>query len=50
VAGAVGGVEDLVVEDGEVEGKTEADRVGWCELGLRDVGSALDTFISLTLG
>ena len=28
VAGAVGAVEDLVVEDGEVEGKAEADGVG----------------------
>lgn len=41
VAGAVGRVEDLVVEDGEVEGETEADGVGWRELGLRDVGGAL---------
>lgn len=25
-------VADLIVEDGEVEGKTEADRVGRCQL------------------
>jgi hypothetical protein len=41
VASAVGRVEDLVVEDREVEGQTQPDRVGWGELGLCDVGSVL---------
>jgi hypothetical protein len=45
VAGAVGRVEDLVVEDGEVEGKPEADRVGGGEFGLRDVGGILGILI-----
>ena len=44
VAGAIGRVEDLVVEDGEVEGETEADWVGWGQLGLCDVGGALWCF------
>jgi hypothetical protein len=41
VAGAVGGVQDLVVEDREVEREAEADGVGWGELGLGDVGGVL---------
>jgi hypothetical protein len=41
VAGAIRRVEDLVVEDGEVEGEAEADWVGWGQLGLSDVGGAL---------
>jgi hypothetical protein len=41
VAGTVGGVEDLVVEDGEVQGKTEADWVGWGELSLGNIGGVL---------
>lgn len=41
VAGTVGGVEDLVVEDREVEGKTEADGVRRGELSLGDVGGVL---------
>ena len=32
VAGLVGGVLDLVVEDGEVEGQAEADGMGGCHL------------------
>jgi len=32
-ASPIGGVEDLVVEDGEVEGKTEANGVCWGEFG-----------------
>ena len=42
VACAVGRVEDLVVEDGEVECQAEADGVGRGKLGLRDVGGALE--------
>ena len=41
VAGTIRRVKDLVVEDGEVEGKTQADRVGGSELGLSNIGSAL---------
>jgi hypothetical protein len=41
VAGAVRRVEDLVVENGEVEGEAEADGVGRSELGLGDVGGVL---------
>jgi hypothetical protein len=41
VACTVGRVQDLVVEDGEVEGKAKADGVGRGELSLGDVGSAL---------
>lgn len=41
VAGTVRRVKDLVVENGEVEGKTQADRVGGSELGLSNIGSAL---------
>jgi len=41
VASTVWGVEDLVVENGEVEGETETDRVGRCELGLGNIGSVL---------
>lgn len=42
VARTVGRVQDLVVEDGEVEGKTQANRVGRGELGLGNVGGALE--------
>lgn len=41
VASTVGRVKDLVVEDGEVQGETEADGVGRRELRLGDVGGAL---------
>lgn len=41
VASTVGRVQDLVVEDGEVESKTQADGVSGSELSLSDVGSAL---------
>lgn len=44
VAGAVGRVQDLVVEDGEVERQTQADRVGRGQLRLGDVGGALRGF------
>jgi len=37
----VRGVEDLVVEDREVESQTEADRVGGCQIGLRDGSGSL---------
>lgn len=41
MAGAIGRVEDLVVEYGEVEGEAETDRVGGGELGLRDIRGVL---------
>lgn len=41
MASLVRGVEDLVVEDGEVERKTQADRVGRRQLGLGNLGSSL---------
>lgn len=41
VAGLVGGVQDLVVEDREVQGETKTDGVGGGEVGLGDLGSGL---------
>lgn len=41
VACTVGRVQDLVVEDREVQCKTQTNGVGRCELGLGDVGSRL---------
>lgn len=41
VACAVWGVQDLVVEDGEVEGEAKADWVSWGEFSLCDVGGVL---------
>ena len=41
VASAVGAVQDLVVEDREVEGKTQADGVGGGQLGDGNVRSSL---------
>ena len=41
LASLVGGVEDLVVEDGEVQGKTETDGVGRGQAGGGDLSSSL---------
>ena len=41
MAGTVGRVENLVVEDGEVEGQAEADGMRGGEVGLGDVGGVL---------
>ena len=41
LASLVWRVEDLVVEDGEVEGEAETDGVSGSELGLGNVGSVL---------
>ena len=41
VASLVGGVQDLVVEDGEVESETEADRVRGRQFGLCNLGGGL---------
>ena len=41
LAGLVGGVEDLVVEDGEVEGEAQPDGVGWLHLPFADLKGVL---------
>lgn len=46
VASTVGRVQDLVVEDGEVQRKTQADGVGRGELSLGDVGGILRVRLS----
>ena len=41
MASLIGSVQDLVVEDGEVEGKTQADGVGRRQLSLGNLGGSL---------
>jgi hypothetical protein len=41
VASTIGGVQDLVVEDREVQGKSQADGVGGGKVGLGNIGGAL---------
>jgi hypothetical protein len=41
VASAIGGVQNLVVEDREVKGQTKADGVGGGQLCLGDIGGVL---------
>lgn len=41
MASLIGGVQDLVVEDREVQGKTQADRMRGGQLSLGDFGSSL---------
>jgi len=41
VAGTVGGVQNLVVENGEVQSETKTDGVGRGEVGLGNIGSVL---------
>lgn len=41
VAGLIRGVQDLVVEDGEVQGKSETDGVRGRKLGLSNLGGSL---------
>lgn len=41
MAGLVWRVENLIVEDREVQGKTKADWVGWGKVGLSNFGSIL---------
>ena len=41
MACAIWRVQDLVVEDREIEGKTQTDRVSWSKLGLCDISSIL---------
>ena len=45
MAGTVRRVEDLVVEDGEVEGEAETDGVSGSELGLGNVGGVLEMLL-----
>jgi hypothetical protein len=41
VASTVRGVQNLIVEDGEVQGETQADGVGGRKLSLGDIGGSL---------
>lgn len=41
MAGTIGGVQDLVVEDGEVQGETETDGVGGSKVGLGNLSGGL---------
>jgi hypothetical protein len=41
LASLVGGVEDLVIENGEVQGETKADGVSWSKVGGSDVSGGL---------
>lgn len=41
MAGLVGGVKDLIVEDGEVEGKSETDGVSGRKISLGNLGGSL---------
>lgn len=44
------GVEDFIVEDGEVEGETETDGVGGCEFRLSNVRGGLVGVMGVTGG
>lgn len=46
VAGTIGRVQDLVVEHGEVQGKTQADGVSGGEISLGNVGGVLVQIVS----
>lgn len=50
VASLVWGVQDLIVEDGEVEGKTKADGVCWGKVSLSNFGSHLVSLKGLVSG
>ncbi|KAI6772534.1 hypothetical protein HG530_003492 [Fusarium avenaceum] len=50
MASLIGGVEDLVVEDGEVKGETQADRVGRRKLGSGNLSSSLVSLEGLVGG
>ena len=49
MASLIGRVEDLVVENGEVEGESETDGVGRGEFGLSDIGGVLINLVSIAL-
>ena len=44
VTGLIWGIENLVVEDREIQGKTKADRVGRSKISGRDLGCGLVGF------
>jgi len=46
MASTIWRVQNLVIEDGEVEGQAEADWVGWGKFGLSDIGSVLWKWVS----
>lgn len=50
VASLIGGVQDLIVKDGEVEGKTQADGVSRGKLSLSNLSSGLVGFERLVGG
>ena len=50
VASLVWRVEDLVVEDGEVQGKTKTDWVGWSKIALGNLGGSLVSLKGLVGG
>lgn len=43
MASAIGGIQNLVVEDGEVESEAKADGVGRSEVGLGNIGGVLNS-------
>ena len=47
MAGAIGRIQDLVVEYGEVECEAETDWVRGSQLGLRDIGGILDEWSAI---
>lgn len=50
MTGLIGGIQNLVIEDGEVKGKTQADRVGRRKLSLGNLGGSLVSFEGLVGG
>lgn len=50
MARLIRGVQDLVVEDGEVKGETKADWVGRCKVGLGNFSGVLVSFEGLVRG
>ncbi len=40
MASLIRGVQDLVVEDGEIQGETETDGVGGCKVGGGNLGGS----------
>lgn len=50
MAGTIGRRQNLVVKDGKVEGKTEANGMRWGEVGLRALGGLLVGFVGCGSG
>ena len=46
----VWGIEDLVIEDGEVECKAKANWMSWCKVGLGNFGGVLVSLERLVCG